>query len=207
MEETNSKAKIVGFLTIILILGLLLFFTVHLVNKNKKQEKEEAQYINYQKKDISMALDGDYVEYISLGDEYVEKGIVASKNNHRLGNVSIIYYEDNKQVAAIETDRLSSYLVNYTINYSGKFETIYKTVIVIDNKAPKISFPKKTVLSTSSALNYNLREDVLVTDNSNYTDLTYEGNLSNTPGDYIITYKAVDKSGNVKIKKRLIKVK
>ena len=209
MESSNSKEKIVGFIAIIFILCLLVFFSFHLVSKNKEKKQNEAQYVVYENKDINIKLRGDYIEYISLGDKYIEKGIVAKdkKNNDLSDTVSTVYYKNGKQVVSVDTDSLGGYLVEYTVLYDDKYQKADKTVIVVDNKAPKISFPKKTEISSSEALNYDLKKDVKVTDDSNDVSLTLDGDLSSSPGDYIITYKAIDKSGNTKIKKRLIKVK
>lgn len=204
-----TKEKIVGLVTIILVLSLLFFFAFYLANKNKKEEALEKQYVVYQDKDLDIKLKGDYVEYISLGDKYVEKGIsVKDKKNKDLGdNVDVVYYKNGEQVFLINSAELGEYLVEYTVSYDNKYQKVDKVIIVIDDKAPKISFPKNTVLSSSETLNYDLKKDVKVSDNSGNATLTFDGTLSNSPGSYIITYKAVDKSGNEKIKKRLIKVK
>lgn len=203
----NPKAKVVGFITIILILSILVFITFKIVNKNQEKKNIEEQTLSYQKEEIDMKLNGDYIEYIPIGEIYEEKGITAFEDNVDISDdVSIFYYRDNVTVRDIDTKEPGNYLVKYLIKTSKGNKLLYKSVIVLDNKKPIIKFPKSTIISVDEVDTFNYEQDVEVTDNIAVVNLIYEGKLEAKEGNYIITYKATDSTGNKAIKKRLIKV-
>lgn len=202
-----SKAKIVGFVTIIVILVLLGLLAMKIVSINKERQKEQAGMVTYKDDVISVSLNGDVLEYVSLGEEYIEDGVEAIEDDEDISsNVIISYFKNDVEVASIDTSSLGSYLVKYTIMGISKNKSVYKTVIVMDDKRPVISFPKDTTIKIDEVLNFDLEDNVLVSDNSGDAKLTYEGKLEEKVGSYVITYKAVDSSGNKTVKKRLIKV-
>lgn len=204
-----SKAKIVGFITIILILGLLTFIALKLVSINQKEQKENAMYVSYKQSDITMKLKSDYIEYVSLGKSYEEKGVIAFNSGKNVtSDVNISYFKNDNQTYAIDTSSIGNYLVQYTYidMKKNKSKSIYKTVIVVDKQKPIIKFPKTTIIAKDKVKDFDLTKDVKVKDNSGNADLTYENTLKNEEGSYIITYTATDPSGNKTIKKRIIKV-
>lgn len=206
--SSYSKAKIVGFLTITLILFVLIFITFKIVSTNKAKQKEKASYLTYHKENIKTNINGNFLEYIPLNTEYQEESITAFYKDEDISDKTIIsYFTNNEQVSYIDSSKIGTYLVKYTILANNKTKEVYKTVIVIDNKNPTIDFPKKTTISINEAKNYDLKKDVIVKDNSGKVKLKYVGNLDAKEGKYIITYEAIDSSNNKQIKKRIIRVK
>ncbi|MBR2833949.1 MAG: DUF5011 domain-containing protein [Bacilli bacterium] len=203
-----SKAKIIGFIVILLILSLLIFVTFKIVNNNRLKQKEEASYLKYKDEVIEASLNGSYLEYITLGDEYAEDGIESFYNKKDISDdVIISYHKNGEQVSFLDTSKIGEYLVKYTIITPSSKRTIYKTVVVLDDKAPIISFPKKTIISLDEVSSYDLKKDVNVRDNSGDVDFSFDNTLEKKAGKYIITYKAKDSSGNVTEKRRVIEVK
>ena len=130
-----SKAKTVGFITIILILSILTFITFKIFSTNKEKKEEKASYLAYTKEDINATINGDFLEYIKLNDKYEENGVLAFYKDEDISNNTIIsYFNDGEQVSYIDTSRPGNYLVKYTIISDKKTREIYKTVIVVDNK-------------------------------------------------------------------------
>lgn len=134
MEYGNPRAKVVGFIAIILIMAMLIFITFKIVDKNQKEKALEIKTVTFHEKSVSIDVNGDYLEYIKKGKPYVEKGVKAiSKDGKDLSNgVIISYYKNNRQVSKINTGSLGSYLVKYTIinPNTNKALYAYKTIII-----------------------------------------------------------------------------
>ncbi len=188
-----SRGQIVALVTIALIFAAsaLIF---DLITSHKS---EEIEYLSYKENGNNILLNGSYLEYTQLGEPYTEKGLITNEE------YVISYFLNNREVSSIDTSSLGTYKVTYTLNNS---DTINRTVIVSDNKSPNISVPKKQTITSAQAASFDLSIGVIATDNSGTVDLTYDNTLSTIPGDYIITYYAVDNSGNETLRKRLIKV-
>lgn len=123
-----KKAKIVGFITILLILSFLIFITIKIMNKTKEKQTD---YLKYKEETIKMTLNGDYLEYLPLNEKYKEEGVNASYNKTDLSDKIIIsYYKNKEQVSYIDTSMIGSYLVKYTALTNNASKSIYKTVIV-----------------------------------------------------------------------------
>ena len=139
--SSYSKAKIVGFLTITLILFVLIFITFKIVSTNKAKQKEKASYLTYHKENIK------------------EESLTAFYKDEDISDKTIIsYFTNNEQVSYIDSSKIGTYLVKYTILANNKTKEVYKTVIVIDNKNPTIDFPKKTTISINEAKNFDLKK-------------------------------------------------
>ena len=134
MEYGNPRAKVVGFITILLIIFLLIFIAFKIVDKNQKQKAIEIKTVTYQEKSINIDVNGDYLEYLKKGKPYVEKGVKAiSKDGKNLSNdVIVSYYKNNRQVASVNTNSSGSYLVKYTVlnPETNKVLYAYKTIII-----------------------------------------------------------------------------
>ena len=188
-----SRGQIVGLVTIALFFAFLTLIFDLIVSHNAKK----IDYLSYDSSKVKAILEGNYLEYVNLGETYKEKGINTKKK------VSISYFKDNRQVSGIDTSKYGTYEVRY---YIGGKNYITRTVIVIDNESPVIKVPDKTIISKEEALTFDLEKGVIVTDNSNDVKLSYDNNLKAEKGDYIITYTAIDSSNNKTSKKRLIKI-
>ena len=206
--SSYSNAKIVGFITILIVLFILIFISFKIVSSNREKQKEESSYLVYTKEDVNVLVNGDFLEYVSLNDSYKEKGVSAFyKGENISSDVTVSYFNNNEQVFYIDTTKTGNYLVKYTIIYNGKTKDVYKTVIVIDNKKPVITFPKKTIITVDEVNSFDLEKDVIVKDNSGSVKLDYDNPLESKKGKYIVTYTAIDGSNNKQIKKRIIEVK
>ena len=125
-----SRGQIVGLITIILIfiLGTLTF------NKIAQNQKQKIDYLTYDKTIPSTLLNGNYLEYVNLGENYKEKGLKTTKD------YIITYIKDGQETLKIDTSDFGTYQVKY---YMTNEKPIIKTVIIIDKKAPSISVPPK----------------------------------------------------------------
>lgn len=200
-------------LIIKIIIGLIcvLFIIFLIINPfTKNKEKEEIDYIKYEKKgNLELTLNGDYVEYQQISKKYKEKGIKATADGLPQKDINIRYIKNNRAYSFVDTEVLGNYLVTYTVvNPFDKDEvkSINRVVIIVDTKKPKITVPEKQTIKTTDVKDFNPKTNVTVTDNSGSANLTYENTLKEEKGTYVITYTATDKSGNKSTKKRLIKV-
>lgn len=155
----------------------------------------------------SILLNGLAVETIEVGTKYQEKGAVATDSKGtNLTNIQIIYYENGKQVATVDTTKLNTYTVEYSITDLSKNLTtvITRTVIVKDSEAPIITVPNKVTISSSEAINYDLLEGVMITDNSGENIKPEISGFDTSKGEKIVSYKACDSSLNCTTEKRII---
>lgn len=188
-----SRGQIVALVTI----AFLFTFATLVFDKTIEYNNEKIEYVTYDKTKNNILLNGDYLEYVNLGEEYKEKGLNTKED------YIPIYYLNGNEVSEIDTSNFGSYQVKY---YLKDNKTINKTVIIIDTQAPSISIPDKQTINSAEAASFDLNEGVTATDNSGNVQITFNNTLSTIPGDYIITYEATDNSGNKTIRKRLIKV-
>ena len=156
-----------------------------------------------------LVLNGDYIEYVEVNTPYEEKGAIAkTSNGQNINNISIQIKQNNTEKSSIDTTQLQTYNVIYSVaDENGLTTSATRTVIVKDSTSPTITFPTETTLIANQVNGYNLNENVTVTDNydSNIT-LSINSNLSNIPGNYIVTYTATDSSGNTTTERRVINV-
>lgn len=82
-----------------------------------------------------IVLNGNSLEYITLNDEYVEKGVVAKDyNNNEITDITIQYQKNNTEVSSVDTSVIGTYTVYYTAvsQYNGEnyAQTVTRTVII-----------------------------------------------------------------------------
>ena len=188
-----SRGQIVALVAIAFIFAVFSFA----FDKITEYNAEKIDYLNYDKTKSDILVNGDYIEYVNLGDNYKEQGLNTKKE------YIPTYYLNGNEVNNIDTSNFGTYTVKY---YLKNNQTINKTVIIIDKKSPSITVPDKQTITSAEASSFNLNEGVTATDNSGNVNLTFKNTLSTIPGDYVITYEAKDSSGNTTVRKRLIKV-
>ncbi|MBE6149290.1 MAG: DUF5011 domain-containing protein [Firmicutes bacterium] len=157
----------------------------------------------------SILLNGLAVETVEVGTKYNEKGAVATDSKGtNLSNIQIIYYENGKQVATVDTTKLNTYTVEYSVTDLTKNLTtvITRTVIVKDSEAPVIILPSKVTISSSQATNYDLLQGVTITDNSGENIKPEISGFDTSKGEKVVSYKACDSSLNCATEKRIIVV-
>lgn len=153
-------------------------------------------------------LNGNYVEYVEINTEYVEKGGTAYSNTGSplTLNPPQIKSNDNEG-GEIDTSKLGTYKLIYSVTDKGLTTTSIRTVAVRDTISPVIYFPENNIVKASEISGFDVEEGVYAIDNSK-GDITviHESSLSNIPGKYVILYTAKDSSGNTTNAKRVITV-
>lgn len=153
-------------------------------------------YINIPKIDLNDAS----VRYVELNSIYsnIEATAVDSVGNI-LNNLT--------SEGSVDTSKVGSYYITYSVNKDGYCNSSIKTVIVRDTTAPVISFNGDLRVSSSQITSYDFLADVNVTDNSGETpEVKVDANLSAITGKTSITYIATDSYGNVSTKVRTVVV-
>jgi type II secretory pathway pseudopilin PulG len=152
-----------------------------------------------------IVMNGNYIEYVEVFDEYQDKGVNAFTNDGRkIEDISsqILLNDVEHQ---IDTTKKLTYQIKYSVTYNEKTYFSTRTVIVRDTIPPVITLPKETRIKTNEVATYDLRENVSVIDNYDQTiELTINSGLSNLPGKYVVTYIASDSSGNETTERRVI---
>lgn len=155
-------------------------------------------------------LNGNYVEYVEINTEYVEKGGTAYSNTGSplTLNPPQIKLNDNEG-GEIDTSKLGTYKLIYsaTDKNNGLTTTSIRTVVVRDTIPPVIYFPEDNIVKLSKVSGFDVRARVYAIDNSNdKINVTPVSSLSNVPGKHVILYTAKDSSGNTTNAKRVITV-
>lgn len=155
-------------------------------------------------------LNGNYVEYVEINTEYVEKGGTAYSNTGSPLplNSPQIKLNDN-EVDEIVTSQLGTYKLIYsaTDDNNGLTTTSIRTVVVRDTIPPVIYFPEDNIVKVSELNGAYVKKGVYAIDNSNIgINVTIVSSLSNVPGKHVILYTAKDPSGNTTNAKRVITV-
>ena len=153
-------------------------------------------------------LNGNYVEYVEINTEYVEKGGTAYSNTGSplTLNPPQIKLNDNEG-GEIDTSKLGTYKLIYSVTDKGLTTTNIRTVVVRDTISPIIYFPENNIVKASEISGFDVEEGVYAIDNSNENiTVTHESSLSNIPGKYVILYTAKDSSRNTTNAKRVITV-
>lgn len=151
-------------------------------------------YLDIPKIDIP----GNVIEYVEINSTYnVLKGSAKDKNGNVLNNV--------ESDSNVDTTKLGSYYITYSVNNDGNCNSNIKNIIVTDTTAPVINFNGDLRIKASDISTYNLLSGVTATDNSGETPtLKVESSLSSVPGKTSITYVATDSYGNTARKVRTV---
>lgn len=154
-------------------------------------------------------LNGNYVEYVEINTEYVEKGGTAYSNTGSplTLNPPQIKLNDNEG-GEIDTSKLGTYKLIYSVTDKRLTTTSIRTVVVRDTIPPVIYFPENNIVKVSELNGSYVGKGVYAIDNSNEDNInvTYVSSLSNVPGKHVILYTAKDPSGNTTNAKRVITV-
>lgn len=164
-----------------------------------------------------IVLNGNYVEYINvnsneteINNNLIQNGAKAySSTGEELTEITTQIKIGETEKTSIKTNTLDTYEITYTVTYNGKTTSATRTVIIRDTESPQITLPKETILHISEVEQFDIMKDVIIQDNhSSNSEITInvESNLSNLPGNYVITYTATDASRNQTIKRRVINV-
>lgn len=206
MLRRFTRGQVIFFIAGVVLVIILLFAiskTISYVNS----PVEEIQNQNVEVTDFTLNINGDYLTYVEINDEYIEEGAVALNGEEDISDDIIIsYYDNGSQVSSIDTRSIGSYTVKYEVSNKEEVKTALRTVIVTDDIAPSISVPDAITITSSQIATFNVEDGVVVTDNSGVVSFECNNTLSTIPGDYVITCQARDASGNESSRNRLIKV-
>ena len=203
-----TKAQFVGLITLIFI-GLIILFLGNKVLSylNRPEAKEIVQNENVQSDGFTLTINGNFVTYVGINEEYEEEGAKAYFNGKDISSdVAISYYYDDKQISSIDTKKVGSYTVKYEVTNNQKLKEVTRVVIVADNNKPRLVVPDTVTITTDEVFNYDVSEGVLATDNSGSVSFRCDNTLTNKASNYIIKCVAKDERGNETRKNRLIKV-
>ena len=203
-----TKTQFVGLITLIFI-GLIILFIGNKVLSylNRPEAKEIVQNENVQSDGFTLTINGNFVTYVGINEEYEEEGAKAYFNGKDISSdVAISYYYDDKQISSIDTKKVGSYTVKYEVTNNQKLKEVTRVVIVADNNKPRLVVPDTVTITTDEVFNYDVSEGVLATDNSGSVSFRCDNTLTNKASNYIIKCVAKDERGNETRKNRLIKV-
>lgn len=203
-----TKAQFVGLITLVAIGLVILFIGNRIVSYlNRPEAKEVVQNENVNSDGFTLTINGNFVTYVGINEEYKEEGAKAYADGTDISSkIAISYYEDDKQVSSIDTKKARSYTVKYEVANNQKLKDVTRVVIVTDNKKPRLVVPEAVTITTDEVFSYDVSEGVLATDNSGDVSFRCENTLANKVDNYVIKCVARDSRGNETTKNRLIKV-
>ena len=189
-----NKKKIFYIITVILLL-VIIGVTAFLIYKNEEKKNNVPQ----------ISLIGENNITLALNETYIEKGATAFRNKKDITNNIIIN-------GNVDTSVPGTYMVEY-IAYNEKntkSTKIERTVIVKDTTAPIITLKGNNEVTLYENATYK-DEGCTAIDNidgdiTSKVVITGEVNTKKE-GSYVITYTAVDSSGNISKATRKVIVK
>lgn len=156
-----------------------------------------------------LILNGNYIEYVEVNSEYIDKGAIAYSSTGETLNVSTPTIKLNDEITSqIDTSDLNTYNIIYEVTDTSRLTTsATRTVIIRDTIPPTITIPTDTTLYTDEVSSFDAEDGIIITDNfDNNPLLTIDNTVANIPGNYVVTYTATDSSGNSKTERRVINV-
>ncbi len=198
-EKPLKKRKIKKgwkFPLILIILLLIILVAYFVFDYFWKETNGVSKYLN-------ISLNGEKSVEVLFGKEYADLGAKASYKDIDLTS-NIIVSND------VDLTKVGTYHYTYEVKYKSLKKKVTREVKVIDNVKP--------------TLKLNGQSEVLVIVNKEYKDLgvtakdNYDGDLTskveldkskldiNKVGDYVVTYKVKDSSGNENSITRKVKV-
>lgn len=110
---------------ILLFIGIKLF-------KSVTSEKEILQNTDVKNEKIKININGDFVTYVKLNKKYKEESAKAYNGNKNISDKIVIsYFQNNNQVAEIDTKKIGNYVVKYEILYKNKVYEATRTVVIL----------------------------------------------------------------------------
>jgi len=157
----------------------------------------------------SLVMNGEIIEVLEVGENYIELGAVALDKDANELDYIITYYDNDKEIANIDTKNLKTYTIEYSVTDKNYNLTtiITRTVIIQDTTSPTITLPGKVTITKTEASNYNLLNGVTITDNSGESITPVISGFDTNIGEKIVSYNACDSSGNCSTVNRIIVVK
>ena len=187
MKKNKLKLKKWVLVVPILLIAFIISFTIY--------ANVHGMYSS-----LKISINGDSKVQLEVGNEYKDKGIMATYNKKSIKDITTKGKVDNKKIG--------TYKIKYIVKYKKVKKTATRTVKVVDTTSPEINIGAETV-------------NLLV--GNDYTEIgfsatdNYDGDLTNkvtstnnidknTIGTYEVTYEVSDSSGNKSSTKRIVNV-
>ncbi len=152
-------------------------------------------------------LIGSIHEKVEINSEYLEKGVEAFYSNGSKAEYETLIEHNGIPKQFVDTSKFIQYKIKYTVREGNKTASIIRTVTIEDTIPPTLIIPSDKTITISEVANFNKEEGVTVSDNSEEEiEVQITGEISSEVGEYILTYEAVDSSGNKTSKIRKINV-
>ncbi len=154
-----------------------------------------------------MILKGDSITYVELNGTYEEKGVIATSGSGE-DITSSVTTKITGSENLIDTSKLGNkYTIEYTVTSDDTTVSMNRTVIIRDTEKPVLNVPDNITLNIIDKT-FDPLEGVTVTDNSGENiSVKVKSNISlGIPGEYTITYTAIDSSGNSISKTRVVTI-
>lgn len=131
MKKGFTIAQLVGFLTLFFIFLILLFIGIKLL-KSVTSEKEILQNTDVKNEKIKININGDFVTYVKLNKKYKEESAKAYNGNKDISDKIVIsYFQNDNQVAEIDTKKIGNYVVKYEVLYKNKVYEATRVVVIL----------------------------------------------------------------------------
>lgn len=158
----------------------------------------------------TIVINGESIVTVEINGEYINPTATA-KNSDGLdisNDIIITYFDNEKEIAKIDTSKLKTYTVEYSVTDKTKNlrTVVTQTVIVKDSIMPEITISGDLNISSEEAATYDLLEGVIATDNSGEEIKLQITGFDTSIGEKIVSYKGCDSSGNCNTVNRIVKV-
>ena len=172
--------------------------------------------------DITVAINGDSPTYVSLGETYVDHGVIVKKKNltctqsdSAVSNETNCYYKVTKSgdyQTAITSNQYSkvyskvgTFKQTYVVSEGSFSSAMTRTIVVQDKTPPNIyvsdgsstyNKPFSVRIVEGETVNFSCSATDNVSSNISCVKVKDEYNSTNIPGTYEIIYSATDAAGN-----------
>jgi len=196
MEKTQKRITIILSIVIVLIILIAAVITT-IILFNKKQITKMAQKTGLSK----------IVAELGIQDKSFEYGKTFNKADLKIPNDVKVLIDGEEITSEYTFKNLGRIPITLEkLNSNGQKETAIINVNIIDTKQPEIIGAEDRTIKQGETI--DLKENIKVEDNTDeLIDVSVVGKVdTNIPGEYEITYIAIDQSNNSSEKKIKIKV-
>ena len=196
MEKTQKRITIILSIVIVLIILIAAVITT-IILFNKKQITKMAQKTGLSK----------IVAELGIQDKNFEYGKTFNKADLKIPDDVKVLIDGEEIISEYTFKNLGRIQITLEkLNSNGQKETEIINVNIIDTKQPEIIGAEDRTIKQGETI--DLKENIKVEDNTDeLIDVSVVGKVhTNIPGEYEITYIAIDQSNNSSEKKIKIKV-
>lgn len=164
--------------------------------------------------EASIILKGSNEMELNIGDSFVDPKVEAKASSGSvIEDVDIVIKKGEQTVSSIDTSKVGTYTITYSVVSNGTVSSVTRNVIVKDKTSPVI-----TVNGNTSRFTIEVAKNSTFTipsataldniDGDLTSKITVSGTVNtNVIGTYELEYSVTDNSGNVRNLKVVVKVK